>query len=225
MNKNAISLFCKLPLEGEVKTRLAADTNPLFAKEIYILLLNRIILDFNKLLGSRIDIYYYIASNHTEEFYHFVNKSFGLEIDKKAIRVQKGESLGTRMINTFEELFSDGYKNVIIAGSDIASKLAGNIQNGFALLEYNQYVVGPSYDGGFYLIGANRRFDETLFDNIIFSTNNVYNKLMENINRRGNSCGVLDMLIDIDTLDDLKMAIRDGLIKEDKIKKMVNDYI
>ena len=209
----AIALFCKPPKKGYVKTRLAADTDEEFALRIYEILLRKILIQldaFNQ-MDKTVDIYYYISDADRSEFERFLSDNLLLSRDK-FLRVQIGSDLGERIKKAFEELFSNNYQKVIIIGSDILGDLVYNITIAFEYLKKSNYVVGPSFDGGFYLIGANRSFDEELFNGITWSSNNVLNKLKDNLHGKLYSYRLLDTLLDVDRYEDLIKGIQMGIL-------------
>ncbi|MGC8769001.1 TIGR04282 family arsenosugar biosynthesis glycosyltransferase [Calditerrivibrio sp.] len=209
----AIAIFCKPPKKGYVKTRLAADTDEEFALRIYEILLRKILIQldaFNQ-MDKTVDIYYYISDADRSEFERFLSDNLLLSRDK-FLRVQNGSDLGERIKKAFEELFSNNYQKVIIIGSDILGDLVYNITIAFEYLKKSNYVVGPSFDGGFYLIGANRSFDEELFNGITWSSNNVLNKLKDNLHGKLYSYRLLDTLLDVDRYEDLIKGIQMGIL-------------
>ena len=79
------------------------------------------------------------------------------------------------------------------------------IDNAFAALEDNDIVVGPAEDGGYYLLGM-KEYLPQLFEGKTYSTNKVFEELMEVTEDLELSVHQLQVLIDIDTLQDLKDA-------------------
>jgi glycosyltransferase A (GT-A) superfamily protein (DUF2064 family) len=77
--------------------------------------------------------------------------------------------------NVFTDLLQAGYERVVIVGGDIPTLPLAHLEDAFALLADPQHdvVIGPSEDGGYYLLGA-RRLHPTLFANITWSTASVF---------------------------------------------------
>jgi glycosyltransferase A (GT-A) superfamily protein (DUF2064 family) len=65
---------------------------------------------------------------------------------------QRGDTFGERLIHAVEEARSRGYRQVVIVPTDVPQLAARDVTRAFALLEHHDLVVGPSYDGGVYLI-------------------------------------------------------------------------
>ncbi len=186
---NAIILFLKNYNKTKVKTRLAKDTSFQFAKNFYKNCIEDILITLNKCQFS-----YFLF------WYPFPIKK---EINNFA---QIGNDLGERMYNALKKIFSFGYNNAIIIGSDIPHIDIFLINKSFEYLQQNyDYVFGPSEDGGFYLIGTkNKKLTEKIFKSVQWSTNSVLKKTIENLKNNNLSFAFLPILNDIDTLLDLK---------------------
>jgi uncharacterized protein len=117
-------------------------------------------------------------------------------------RFQSGNNLGGRMQNAFDDIFKIGYKQTVIVGTDIPDLNSEIVINAFALLEKYDSVIGPSTDGGYYLLGIKQNHPE-LFEGINWSTDQVFGKTMQRLNDLKLSSYLLKKLIDIDTADDL----------------------
>ncbi|ADR18031.1 Protein of unknown function DUF2064 [Calditerrivibrio nitroreducens DSM 19672] len=214
VNDKSLALFCRIPIKGTVKTRLAQEAGDDFAFRIYEILLKNTIsqLECLKNLNPDIDISFYIADGTKELFQQYIENRVKTTIRNYSIHLQIGSDIGERMIQSFKELFEKGYKKVIIIGSDILGDLSYNITLGFEYLNKRSYVIGPSYDGGFYLIGSSNNFDPDLFEEIRWSSNQVFWKLKENLHKKLYSYWILEQLMDIDYYDDLKKAVKSGLL-------------
>ena len=97
-----------------------------------------------------------------------------------------------------KEVFDLGYKKCILIGTDIPEISKENIIDSFNLLDDNDFVFGPSYDGGYYLVGMNK------YNDVIVNTNsgNLKNILsaVENINLKYSA---IENRYDIDEYNDL----------------------
>jgi len=118
---------------------------------------------------------------------------------------QKGKDLGERMKNSFVEAFKMGSKRVVLIGSDIPDLPLGFIEEAFTSLGEKDAVIGPAYDGGYYLIGFKEKtFSPQVFERMAWGTERVFEdtmKVLKNLNQRVHT---LPYLRDIDTVDDLK---------------------
>jgi len=95
---------------------------------------------------------------------------------------QRGSTFGARFINAFKEVFEKGYENVIAIGNDCPDLNTEDLRFAQKSLEQNQQVLGPSCDGGVYLIGLKRsQFEAGILDKIHWMTNRVFEQLKETI--------------------------------------------
>ena len=131
---------------------------------------------------------------------------------------QEGGDLGSRMKNAFDKVFSTGAEKVIIIGSDIPDLTAEIINNAFAYLDTSDVVIGPSKDGGFYLLGM-KIMHEELFEGIEYSTAKVFSETLSRLRELNLSCKLLPELQDIDTEEDLIRWLNEST--ENNIKKEI----
>ena len=107
-----------------------------------------------------------------------IKKLFGNDHE---YRPQRGTDLGARMKNAFTDCFSEGFKSVVLIGSDFPDLPLKIIEDAFAALDSSSdAVIGPAADGGYYLIGF--RYDTFLpaiFEGLIWSTPLVLRKPSE----------------------------------------------
>ncbi|GGW43620.1 TIGR04282 family arsenosugar biosynthesis glycosyltransferase [Arenibacter certesii] len=121
---------------------------------------------------------------------------------------QWGNSFGERFLNAINWVFDKGYQNVITIGNDTPQLTTNLILNTHSQLTDNKIVLGPSCDGGFYLMGFHKSLlkiiGEDQFKNLPWKTaslNNTLNKLLKFINGTTVS---LPTLQDLDDLSDVK---------------------
>ena len=114
-------------------------------------------------------------------------------------KIQIGKDLGEKISNAFDWGFQKGYKKIIVIGSDLWDLNEEIIYKGFLELNKNQVIIGPSVDGGYYLLGLNKKMPK-IFQGIKWGTKNV---LSETIKLLDNDPFFLPELNDIDTIEDL----------------------
>jgi rSAM/selenodomain-associated transferase 1 len=118
---------------------------------------------------------------------------------------QSGKDLGERMKNAFMEIFSRGYSEVLLIGSDIPDLPDRITDEAFNGLENNEAVVGPAFDGGYYLIGFKKdTFLPGIFGGIEWGTDTVFPRTMEIFKKNRCRVHVLTKWRDVDRLDDLR---------------------
>jgi rSAM/selenodomain-associated transferase 1 len=190
--KSALIIFVRNPVLGKVKTRIAKDLGEHAALEVYNQLLAHTqsitkALDFDRF------IFYadYLNGNDIWD-----NETYHKEI-------QSGNDLGERMYNAFELLFSKGYNKICIIGSDCLELTKEKIEEAFLVLEDNNAVIGPSLDGGYYLLGMST-FIKEVFKNKDWSTDTVYSDTVSDLLNNHLSYYTLPALSDVDNAEDCK---------------------
>jgi rSAM/selenodomain-associated transferase 1 len=186
----ALIIFIKNPELGKVKTRLAVTVGQQTALDVYLKLLD-ITCAVSKSVSAVRYLYY---STEIIESDIWENQLF----EK---RIQNGKDLGSRMSNAFEEILKFCNKAVII-GSDCPEMSSDIINSAFLALDRSDFVLGPSIDGGYYLIGM-KQFEGSVFQNIAWSTDEVYSQTVLKINELGKTIYELPMLSDLDDFKDL----------------------
>lgn len=190
MGKNRIIVFVKNPILGKVKTRLAKTMGNKEALNVYTELV-QITKRQVEALSAEKEVWYAweIGTNDLWDDFEF----------KK--RVQIEGDLGEKMKHGFKTAFEEGCKKVILIGSDCPTLTTQILENAFHELENNDMVLGPSKDGGYYLIGMNA-FYPCLFNNISWSTDIVLKQTEEIAKNERVSLVKLSVLNDIDNESD-----------------------
>ena len=200
----ALTIFCKTPKKGFVKTRLAASVGDQKALEVYLDLLNITDEETRPFSSSR-HLFLASALEDSVEKMRSTLQQQGLFTDPKtSFAIQQGEDLGQRMIAAFKKLFQN-HQSVVLIGCDLPDLTSALISNAFDALQSNDVVIGPSCDGGYYLIGLNKETPD-LFKEISWSTEKVLNQTLEKAERLSLKVQLLDQLRDIDTLEDLHFS-------------------
>lgn len=207
--------FCKYPLEGYVKTRLAKDIGNYLATKIYKEILVSIISTFPQ---DNVIIY-------------LDEKSYELENEKPCFKnyfpsipifLQKGPDLGEKMANAFSEIYTKypNYDFYFLTGSDIPDYNPSIIKNIPEQNEYDCFIV-PSDDGGYSMIGFSNQFLKKhslsinqLFKNIPWSTKDVFKYQLENLKKYNIDYIILEKLNDLDTYKDLLYFSHHSLLKK-----------
>ena len=190
--KKALIIFVRKPELGKVKTRLAATIGDETALEVYVQLLKHTHLISG---GVNADKFVFYADSIVDD------DLWSSDNNKK--KLQSGNNLGDKMSNAFSFLFDQGYKEVIIIGSDCPQLTTTLIEDAFIMLLKNEVVLGPAADGGYYLLGMKKLHLE-IFSNIEWSTEKVLAQTHAIFESAGLSNILLPVLTDIDTEKDLK---------------------
>lgn len=185
-----IIVLAKAPILGEVKTRIGKKIGMERSKWIYEQLLSH---TSNVTKKTKIKTVLFKNKNHEKLetlFKHSIASKF-----------QLGRSLGEKMENAFHWAFKKKYKKIILIGADLWTLNEKIIIDSFKLLDKFNLVIGPSYDGGYFLIGM-KKPNENIFKNIPWSTNNVLEKTISKMKTR--KISFLEITKDIDSFSDLK---------------------
>ncbi|MFD2202895.1 TIGR04282 family arsenosugar biosynthesis glycosyltransferase [Shivajiella indica] len=191
MNQKAIIVFQKNLVLGKVKTRLADALGAQKALNIYKYLVDTTYRQLQPLTEIDIFIFFsdYLEDLPNNKFLKFIACQ------------QKGNDLGERMLNAFIEVFSKGYKSVVIIGTDCPYLKTEILMDAFNCLKEKDVVFGPAYDGGYYLLGSNQVYPE-IFKNIPWSTEKVLKISINTIESKKSTYSLLNWLSDIDTKED-----------------------
>lgn len=129
---------------------------------------------------------------------------------------QADGDLGQRMRSAFEQTFTDGAEAAVLIGSDIPDITADLLQQAFTSLVTREVIIGPSRDGGYYLIGlvANQapQLLPLLFEEMQWSTGGLFATTTNRLEKAGYDVEVLPTLRDIDLPTDLPFAAERGLL-------------
>jgi rSAM/selenodomain-associated transferase 1 len=117
---------------------------------------------------------------------------------------QRGRDLGERMAEAFAVAFRRGAERVVLTGTDSPTLSRWRIRRAFRLLGRADLVLGPAFDGGYYLVGL-RAPQRKLFDLPAWSTGNVLRQTLENARALGLKTRLLLPWYDVDTPTDLRV--------------------
>ena len=194
-------VFVKNPIQGKVKTRMAATIGNERAVEVYLELLNHTKSVITKWLEEpdvkvqkQVVIYYgdYINDEDLWIKPYFLKK---LQVSHP--------NLGMRMQSAFEQELVSEADRVVIIGSDCLQLKTDTLEKAVALLESNSAVIGPASDGGYYLLGLTKFYPDLFIDKP-WSTNKVFAKTIDDLINQGISYTLLEELNDIDDATDLE---------------------
>ena len=188
-------IFAKSPIPGEVKTRLIPYITPTEAAELYKAFIADIICNTHKLKCEQVTIAY-TPSNAEATFHSICGRSVNY-------LPQKGNNLGERMKNAFKRSFDKGFKRTVIIGTDSPTLPLSYIRDAFDALKEVPVTIGPTFDGGYYLIGLSEQND-AIFDGVDWSTSRVFSQTLTRIQAIHKQLCVLPPWYDVDTSDNLE---------------------
>jgi rSAM/selenodomain-associated transferase 1 len=182
-------VFAKVPRPGHVKTRLTPVLSPNEAAQLYRAFL-RDALDLYADLP--VDVRLYLAPPFTEADIEGVPAPI-------SVHEQRGDGLGPRMSHAFREVLRSGYARAVVVGTDHPTLPSAFVQQSFATLEGERAVcIGPSEDGGYYLLGMNAFYPQ-LFESMTYSHEDVFADTLTRAGATDAQLTVLPQWYDVDT--------------------------
>jgi uncharacterized protein len=197
--------MAKAPIPGSVKTRLVPplteEQAAQFSRALLIDLLNSV-----KELGA-VEFYLFYAPEGAKAL---MQELAGYNFH---LLPQRGDDLGARMQGAFADLWSAGYRKVVLTGSDFPPFPLDYLVQAFDWLETSapRIVLGPSGDGGYYLIGMNQPTPE-IFVDMTWSHDAVLVRTLEKLAVLNIETKQLPVWFDIDTPADFEHLRRSELI-------------
>jgi len=186
-------IMAKAPRPGAVKTRLAPRFSPAGVTALYCCLLE----DTFALGRSLNDVEVAIMCPQAD-----VNELAQLTGNEVSVVAQKGEGLAAGLTSVFAH-FTEGHRRRTIAFNSDSPHLPRSVlESAFETLAAQDVVVGPTHDGGYYLVGANASHP-TLFAGAGMGTSSALGRLLSRTRALELSVGFTTPFYDIDVADDL----------------------
>ncbi|HIC69631.1 MAG TPA: glycosyltransferase [Candidatus Latescibacteria bacterium] len=190
-------LFVKSPACGSVKTRLRSH----LSDDERVALYTAFLVDSAETLAAsaaELKVIAYSPDTAATEIRGLVGeRAAGIRFVPQPLT-----DLGGRMAGMVEWSFQQGARRTVLVGSDSPSLPAAYIDRGLELLRERDLVLGPSTDGGYYLIGQSRGRGEerAVFTGIDWSTGRVFEQTLAAA--ASSSLGLLPPWYDVDTPSD-----------------------
>lgn len=193
--EEALLIFIKNPVKGKVKTRLAKTMGDEEALNIYHKLLS---ITQTQTMGCNCARYLFYSD--------VIDTADNWHSNHYLKHIQIGDDLGERMQHAFEFAFKLGHKEVIIIGSDCPTIDAQLLNTALDELKHKEVVIGPSEDGGYYLLGMNKMIP-ALFEHMPWSQPNLLEQSVQLLKHQQINYHLLPTLNDIDTEADWKQYL------------------
>jgi len=192
LKDNALIIFAKSPLPGQVKTRLTPEFSAEQAATIHQQLLEHCVANLARFKNA--DVQLHCSPNTSHAFFQYLKAIYRLPLYS-----QPDGDLGQRMsVALFNALVE--YKKVLLVGSDVPALNINYIRKAYTALDDNDIVLGPAEDGGYVLVGLTRP-QPLMFDQIDWGTDKV---LQQSIDRLQPAYPLLlDTLWDVDLPEDV----------------------
>ena len=196
--ESILCIFVKYPEAGRVKTRLARSVGRHEAARLYRVLAETV-------LGRTQDprygrIVFYSPPEREADVASWIGSSAELV-------AQDGGDLGERMFAAFRRAFDGGARRVVLIGTDVPLLDSAVVARALGKLEDSDCVLGPSSDGGYYLVGLSRP-DERLFRGIEWGAGDVLERTKAIARRLDLGLSLLPELRDVDDIEDVRALAR-----------------
>jgi hypothetical protein len=186
-------IMAKAPRPGAVKTRLTSSLSPEVVTDFYCCLLE----DTLELARSLSDVEFAIMCPDTD--LNALERLVGNEV---SVVAQKGEGLAAGLTSVFAHFAGDNHRRTIAFNSDSPHLPRSVLEDAFETLAAHDVVVGPTHDGGYYLVGA-KASHPTLFAGDGMGTSSALERLLSRVRALELSVSFADAFYDIDVADDL----------------------
>src|SRR5579863_1004525 len=195
-HSRTLVIMAKAPRPGLVKTRLTRSLPVEAVTDLYRCLLDDTLALAHSLAGVKVAIM--CPASDVEELMQFAGTS-------AAVVPQQGDGLAAGLTSVFAHFAADG-QHVIAFNSDSPHLPASVLASAFEMLTAHDVVVGPTHDGGYYLVGAKAAHAQ-LFHGDGMGTDSALDALLARARRLELSVGLTDPFYDIDVESDLTRLV------------------
>ena len=198
-------VMAKAPKPGMVKTRLAHSLSAEAVTELYCCLLDDTLALARSLAVAGVEVAVMCPESDVDELARLAGTQSAS--NPPTVVAQKGEGLAAGLTSVFAHFAEGGPTNasrrrVIAFNSDSPHLPRSILEDAFETLSAHDVVVGPTHDGGYYLVGA-KASHPTLFSGDGMGTSSALEKLLARARALELSVGFADRFYDIDVADDL----------------------
>lgn len=191
--------MAKAPKPGMVKTRLIESLPPAAVTELYRCLLEDTLALAESLTG--VDVAVMCPNSDHEELAQLLG-------NRVPVVAQKGDGLAAGLASVFRQFTGAGEQLVIAFNSDSPHLPPAVLCSAFEMLVTHDVVVGPTHDGGYYLVGA-KADHPSLFEGDGMGTRSALDRLLTRTKVLELSTGFTEPFYDVDVADDLKLLARE----------------
>lgn len=197
--KRTLVIMAKAPRLGMVKTRLSESLPAPAVTALYRCLLEDT-LTLAKSLSS-VEVAVMCPESDQDELAQLVGATV-------QVVAQKGDGLAAGLTSVFQHFTADGRQHVIAFNSDSPHLAPVVLDSAFEILATHDVVVGPTHDGGYYLVGANAAH-ASLFEDDGMGSRSALDRLLTRTKVLGLSTGFTEPFYDVDVAKDLLLLARD----------------
>ncbi len=197
MNAHVI-VFAKDPQPGQVKTRLFGRFTPDEAAGLYRAFISDT-LTKARTIHAGAHILCYTPSTAEASLREVAGPDWNLV-------PQSDADLGSRMSTALRQSLETGAHRVILIGTDIPSLPSAHLTSAFDALDHHDVVLGPSTDGGYYLVGVTDDHP-SIFEDIEWSTHHVFAQTVERVQTAGLKLDLIPPWYDVDTPEEVDFLL------------------
>jgi len=198
--RRTLVIMAKAPREGTVKTRLTQCLPSPAVTSLYCCLLEDTVALARSLSGIQTAVM--CPGHDVDDLQRFLTNG-------TPIVAQSGTGLAAGLTSVFASFSASDRHHVIAFNSDSPHLPLAALENAFRVLTTHDMVIGPTHDGGYYLVGARAAYP-TLFQNDGLGTRSALERLMARARVLDLSTGLTEPFYDIDVAEDL-IRLRDEL--------------
>lgn len=195
--KKALICFTRVPKPGVTKTRLL----PILSGNQCAKLHTAFLTDLAQVY-SNVDADLFVAYT-TDPEWTMLKDIFPAA---KGFFPQEGADLGEKMYHALGYVLSLGYDGVLLTGADLPRMRTSHLDSGFAVLEHADITIGPTSDGGYYLVGM-KQPHQAIFENQSYGGSTVLENTLAAGKTAGLTVALADACDDVDTPEDLRALI------------------
>lgn len=199
METDRVMIFAKPAVPGRVKTRLIPALTPEAAAALQVAFLEDVI----EIVRAAVDSEAELVVSGDED----TAEAFRRRYPGHRVTLQRGADLGARLLAAFEESFVGSTRRAIVLGSDHPTLPHGHVATALERLSEVDAVLGPSRDGGYYLVGLSRDGwprSAALFQDVPWSTPEVLAVSLDRARRSDLMLALLPEWYDVDRPEDLE---------------------
>jgi uncharacterized protein len=192
-SEHVLVIMAKAPRPGEVKTRLTPSLSPAAVTAFYCCLLEDTLALARSL--SNVEVAIMCPDSDVTELAQLAG-------NEASVVAQKGEGLAAGLTSVFAHFAAGHQRRTIAFNSDSPHLPRSFLEDAFETLTAHDVVVGPTHDGGYYLVGA-KAFHPTLFARDGMGTSSALERLLSRTRALELSVGFANPFYDVDVVDDL----------------------
>lgn len=192
--KRAIIVFTRVPVPGQTKTRLMPYFSPQECARLHTCFLKDIA---RQCKDTQADLF---VCYTPDDKGNALKNIFG---EDAIYFPQMGESLGEKMYEAIQTVLAGDYDSCVLIGTDVPEIRRADFDYAFRLLDVHDVVLGPTADGGYYLVGMKKPVRE-VFENQTYSHASVLENTAEAARQAGYTVGFARELHDMDEKEDIR---------------------